>query len=309
MQDFRMDTFLAVCKFMNFTKAAAYLNMTQPAVSQHIRFLSQSYGVDLFIMEGKRLQLTEAGKILQQAALNMKHDEQHMRERMLQTKIGLTNYAFGATLSVAEFMLVEDLRNFLHRHPDSHVRMQVGNTQDLLQLLGTSELDFAIVEGAFPKAEYAFLPYKQEAFVAVGSPAKAKQYAGASVRNLLQETVFLREPGSGTRNILEDYLEQQGLSVQDFATRVELGNIGAIKYMLQDDLGISFCYHAAIKQEEKRGELAVIPLRDLHLFHEINFIYRKASIFQEDYRKIYYALCGCCEPHNVAHAGPVVKLS
>ena len=224
----------------------------------------------------------------------MKHEEQHMRERMLQTKIGLTNYAFGATLSVAEFMLVEDLRNFLHRHPDSHVRMQVGNTQDLLQLLGTSELDFAIVEGAFPKAEYAFLPYKQEAFVAVGSPAKAKQYAGASVRNLLQETVFLREPGSGTRNILEDYLEQQGLSVQDFATRVELGNIGAIKYMLQDDLGISFCYHAAIKQEEKRGELAVIPLRDLHLFHEINFIYRKASIFQEDYRKIYYELCGCC---------------
>ena len=135
MQDFRMDTFLAVCKFMNFTKAAAYLNMTQPAVSQHIRFLSQSYGVDLFIMEGKRLQLTEAGKILQQAALNMKHDEQHMRERMLQTKIGLTNYAFGATLSVAEFMLVEDLRTFLHRHPESHVRMQVGNTQDLLQLL------------------------------------------------------------------------------------------------------------------------------------------------------------------------------
>ena len=74
----------------------------------------------------------------------------------------------------------------------------------------------------------------------------------------------------------------------------ELGNIGAIKYMLRDDLGISFCYHAAIKQEEKRGELAVIPLRDLHLFHEINFIYRKASIFQEDYRKIYYELCGCC---------------
>ena len=112
MQDFRMDTFLAVCKFMNYTKAAEYLNLTQPAVSQHIRFLSQSYGVDLFVMEGKRLQLTEAGKILQQAALNMKHDEQHMRERMLQTKIGLNNYAFGATLSVAEFLLVDDLRAF-----------------------------------------------------------------------------------------------------------------------------------------------------------------------------------------------------
>ena len=296
MQDFRMDTFLAVCKFMNFTKAADFLNLPQPAVSQPIRFLSQSYGVELFVMEGKRLQLTEAGKILQQAALNMKHDEQHMRERMLQTKIGLDNYAFGATLSVAEFLLVDDLRAFLHRHPRSHVRMQVGTTNALLQLLGASELDFAIVEGAFPKEEYASLPYKRENFDAVGSPAKAKQYAGASIRDLLQETVFLREPGSGTRNILEDYLEEQGLSVQDFTTRVELGNIGAIKYMLRDDLGISFCYHAAILEEETRGELAVIPLRDLKLNHEINFIYRKSSIFQEDYREIYYELCSSCEP-------------
>ena len=296
MQDFRMDTFLAVCKFMNFTKAADYLNLTQPAVSQHIRYLSQSYGVDLFFMEGKRLLLTEAGKILQQAALNMKHDEQHMRERMLQTRIGLNNYAFGATLSVAEFLLVEDLRAFLHRHPRSHVRMQVGNTKELLKLLGASELDFAIVEGAFPKSEYSSLPYKQEDFVAVGSPIKAKQYAGTSIRDLLKETVFLREPGSGTRNILEDYLEEQGLSVQDFTTRVELGNIGSIKYMLRDGLGISFCYHAAILQEEARGELAVIPLRDLHLKHSINFIYRKNSIFQEDYREIYYELCSSCEP-------------
>ena len=295
MQNFRMDTFLAVCKFMNFTKAAAYLNMTQPAVSQHIRFLSQSYGVDLFIMEGKRLQLTEAGKILQQAALNMKHDEQHMRERMLQTKIGLNNYAFGATLSVAEFLLVDDLRAFLRHHPNSHVRMQVGNTKELLKLLEASELDFAIVEGSFPKSEYASLPYKQEAFVAVGSPAKAKQYAGGSIKDLLNETIFLREPGSGTRNILEDYLEEKGLSVHDFFTSVELGNIGAIKYMLQDNLGISFCYHAAIAQEEKQGKLAVIPLRDLELSHEINFIYRRASLFQEDYREIYYELCSSCE--------------
>lgn len=295
MQDFRMDTFLAVCKFMNYTKAAEYLNLTQPAVSQHIRFLSQSYGVDLFVMEGKRLQLTEAGKILQQAALNMKHDEQHMRERMLQTKIGLNNYAFGATLSVAEFLLVDDLRAFLRHHPNSHVRMQVGNTKELLKLLEASKLDFAIVEGSFPKSEYASLPYKQEAFVAVGSPAKAKQYAGGSIKDLLNETIFLREPGSGTRNILEDYLEEKGLSVHDFFTSVELGNIGAIKYMLQDNLGISFCYHAAIAQEEKQGKLAVIPLRDLELSHEINFIYRRASLFQEDYREIYYELCSSCE--------------
>lgn len=291
MQDFRMETFLAVCKFMNFTKAAEHLNLTQPAVSQHISFLSKSYGVELFMMEGKHLRLTEAGKILRQAALNMKHDEQHMRERMLQTKTGLANYAFGATLSVAEFMLVQDLRAFLQRHPKSCVRMQVGNTKELLRLLGASELDFAIVEGAFSKEEYACLPYKKESFVAVAAPVKARQYTGAALEDLLGETIFLRERGSGTREILEAYLAEHGLAVKNFANIVELGNIGALKYMLQGGLGISFCYHAAIAQEEKRGELAVIPLCDLHLQHEINFIFRKSSIFQEDYREIYRELC------------------
>ena len=54
MQDFRMETFLAVCRCMNYTKAAAALKLTQPAVSQHIRYLEQEYGVELFRKNGKK---------------------------------------------------------------------------------------------------------------------------------------------------------------------------------------------------------------------------------------------------------------
>ena len=80
MQDFRMDTFLTVCKYMNYTKAAKELNLTQPAVSQHIHFLEQTYGVELFAHNGKRMELTRAGEILKRSALTMKHDEFHMQE-------------------------------------------------------------------------------------------------------------------------------------------------------------------------------------------------------------------------------------
>ena len=55
MLDFRIFTFLEVCKQMNFTKAAKKLNITQPAVSQHIRWLEKEYGIKLFEMEGKKL--------------------------------------------------------------------------------------------------------------------------------------------------------------------------------------------------------------------------------------------------------------
>ena len=60
MLDFRMETFLAVCRYMNFTRAAEKLNITQPAVSQHIRFLEKHYNTKLFRYEGKKLELIKA---------------------------------------------------------------------------------------------------------------------------------------------------------------------------------------------------------------------------------------------------------
>lgn len=156
MLDFRVETFLAVCRHMNFTKAARELSITQPAVSHHIRYLEQAYGAALFRHNGKRLQLTEAGEILRRTLLTMKHDEQHLQKRMQQAATGTRDYSFGATLSVAEFMLNEALGRFLHLHPDSRIRMQVADTKVLLSKLDSGELDFAVVEGDFPKAEYDF---------------------------------------------------------------------------------------------------------------------------------------------------------
>ena len=84
MLDFRMETFLAVCRYMNFTRAAEKLNITQPAVSQHIRFLEKHYNTKLFRYEGKKLELTEAGEILKNASLTMMHDETAMQDEMKQ---------------------------------------------------------------------------------------------------------------------------------------------------------------------------------------------------------------------------------
>lgn len=284
MQDFRMDTFLTVCKYMNYTKAAKELNLTQPAVSQHIHFLEQTYGVELFAHNGKRMEITRAGEILKSSALTMKHDEFHMQEKMRHAAGGVQNYAFGATLSVAEFMITDDLERFILNHPESHIRMEVANTKELLMKLDAGELDFAIVEGEFPKDEYEYLLYSQEEYVAAGNKKVAERFRGVSIKDLFTERIILREPGSGTREILENELKRRGLQVSDFANLTEIGNIGVIQKMLQAGLGITFFYQATIKGKE---ELQVIQLNDFKLRHDIMFIYRKNSIFEKDYRQIY----------------------
>ena len=79
MLDFRMQTFLTVCEEMNYTKAAERLHITQPAVSQHIHYLEQHYGCALFTFTGKKLNLTNAGKLL----LNAIQTQQHYEKRLM----------------------------------------------------------------------------------------------------------------------------------------------------------------------------------------------------------------------------------
>ena len=123
MQDFRMETFLTVCELLNYTRAAEALHITQPAVSQHIRCLEEYYGVKLFRYEGKRLRLTEAGALLRNAATTMKHDEIILRE--LLASGDRPRFAFGATLTIGDFVLPPKLARYLIDNPEADVRMAV----------------------------------------------------------------------------------------------------------------------------------------------------------------------------------------
>jgi len=120
MQDFRMETFLTVCEHMNYTKAAEALSITQPAVSQHIRYLEEHYGIRLFQYEGKRLHLTNAGQQLRRAAATIKYDEAILCDQMLagfQRRL-----IFGATRTIGDFVLPDRLARYIANHPDTEIR-------------------------------------------------------------------------------------------------------------------------------------------------------------------------------------------
>lgn len=287
MQDFRMETFLTVCETMNFTKAASKLNMTQPAVSQHIHFLEEAYEIKLFYSQGKRIFLTEAGEILRNFALTLKHDEIHLKNKLISTLIPKKEFIFGATLTIAEFILPQKIKSFLSRSGGSQIQMRVRNTHELLRELDAGEIDFAIIEGYFPKEEYDYITYSVEPYIAICSPGDYNRLQNASLEDLLNETLILREDGSGTREILQVFLTSKNLSFSDFKNRMVIENIGAIKKLTADGCGISFLYQKAVEEELKSGVLKKLDLQEFSLSHELMFIFRKNSLFKTDYEKFY----------------------
>ena len=133
MLDFRIFTFLEVCKQMNFTKAAKKLNITQPAVSQHIRWLEKEYGIKLFEMEGKKLSLTEEGDLFRNAAMTFQHDEMYLKHKIQEIKKGKRRSYFGAALTIGDFILPRAAAEFIKMHPDTEVSIRIANTEDLFE--------------------------------------------------------------------------------------------------------------------------------------------------------------------------------
>ncbi|WP_312426728.1 LysR family transcriptional regulator [Lacrimispora sp.] len=292
MLDFRIDTFLAVCRYMNFTKAASELHITQPAVSHHIHYLENKYGVRLFEYNGKKVNLTEAGKVFLSAAITMKDDELHLKKIMeLQSGKG-GRLVFGATMTIGEYVMPEALTRFLHVYPGTAVQMVVGDTRELLGKLNDGEIEFALVEGFFQKKEYDFLVFASEPFAAVCAPDYQFSRKIVKVEDLLGERLFIREPGSGTRYVFERYLEGKNLLLHDFTNLMEISNIGAMKQMVAKGQGITFLYEAAVKEELDSGVLKRIYLEDFQLTHDFTFIWRKGSIYKSYYKEMFDILHG-----------------
>lgn len=289
MIDHRIYTFLEVCKTLNYTKASANLHITQPAVTQHIRYLEQLYQVPLVELRGKKLYLTEQGKLLERMAASMCADElqiQNVLKSSLQKKEKLY---LGATLTIGEFVIPTVLQRYLKDFPHTDISITVKNTESLLHMLREGKIEFAVIEGRFDKSAYSYRLISRENFIGVCGREFWERYGQSgrvTMESLFQDRLIVREKGSGTREILEQFLQEHNQSVEKFSHRIEISNMGGIRHLVAGNCGISFLYEAVVEKELKEKLLYRIPVEDFQIQREFNFVYLKNSIFSEKYDTI-----------------------
>ena len=251
MIDTRVDTFLDVCKTMNYTKTAGNLCMTQPAVSQHIRVLEEFYNVKLFSYNNKKLELTEQGRILKKYLETISHDVKNLQESVQNIK-KRTRIRLGATLSIGEFYLPKKLSSFMSDNPNLDISVTIADTRDLLLKLDHGEVDFILCEGYFDKNKYAYKLIKKEEMCIICSP----EYDSSKIRELkhmFDYPMLCREKGSGTREIFENYLHEYNYSFENFKRISEFISPHLIKKLLLDGQGISVLYKTVIEEELQKN--------------------------------------------------------
>lgn len=284
MLDFRIHTFLCVCRHMNYTRAAAELHITQPAVSQHIRYLEREYGTKLFSYKGKHLQLTQAGHILWNAVTAISHDDAILKEHLrdLQHNRSLT---FGA-MPTAGVGILDKLADLLKHNDDMNLRMEIADAEKLLQSLDDGAIDFAIVESSFDQGRYESLLFSNEPIVAVcGTGYEAPEEMTLS--ELMRYRIIVRERHAGARRILEHKLAEQGYTLDHFPARYEVGSLSAVKGLACRDCGIAFLYETSVQKELADGTLRRIVVKDFSVMHAFSFLWRKGSMYRALFTQIY----------------------
>lgn len=274
MVDYRVDTFLLLCQFMNYRKTADALGITQPAVTQQIHYLERKYGCKLFIYQNSRLQKTDAAVTLERYARAVRLQDQHLRNKLSSS---VRQLKIGATKTIGDYVLKEDIRRYLRRE-DHALSLVVDNTEHLLRLLEENQLDFAVIEGYFDRSLFDFRLFRREPFVGIcptGHPFAGRE---VSLTELFQETIIHREAGSGTRAILEQKLRGYNESLDRFKRQICISSFPMILDLVKEGFGVSFVYEVLADSDP---DIEKFTIRGEPIVREFNIVYLKHADLQE----------------------------
>jgi len=275
MLDFRLQVFYTVAKRLNFTKASAELYISQPAVTKHIKELEAQFKVSLFERSGnKRILLTPAGEMLLQYAerlLEIYRELDYDMNLLVKQHSGVLR--IGASTTVAQYIIPPILAQFHKKFKDIKVLLITGNTEEIELALLNKEVEFGIIEGISRNPQIRYEEYLNDELVlvsALNNPIIKKDVI--KPEELLTYPLLLREPGSGTLDVIAHALKPHNLKLSDLHIEMQLGGTESIKSYLLHSNCLAFLSIHSILKELKNNECRIIDIKGLTIERPFNFI-------------------------------------
>jgi len=272
----QLQVFLMVCKTESITKASAELNLTQPAVSIQLKNFQDQFDIPLTEVIGRKLFVTDFGKKIAQAAEIILNEAHAINYQASAYKGFLTGRLKLSVVSTAKYIIPYFLSDFLKRYPQVELILDVTNRAKVLESLEKNEVDFSLVSILPQRLAIETLELMPNKLYLVGNTEK--QYSEKVYEKTLLEKIPLiyRESGSGTRNVMENFIRQNELKVDK---KIELMSNEAVKQAVLAGLGCSIMPMIGIKNELKNGELQIIPVKGLPLSSIWNLVWVKNKRF------------------------------
>ncbi|MBO6520409.1 MAG: LysR family transcriptional regulator [Rhodospirillales bacterium] len=265
----QLKIFVAVADLGHVTRAAEALGLTQSAVSAAISALENQYEVKLFDRIGRSIRVSEAGELFLTEARAVL-DRADAAVRMLRELGGLTvgHLEIAASQTIANYWLPKRLAVFHEHFPGVLLNLTISNTRDVEHAVATGAADIGFVEGTTRTPQLVLDEVDHDQLVMVAS-AHRNDIDDLGSTKLSRIPLVVREPGSGTREVLENLALKAGYKWQDLNIVLELPSNEAVREAVEAGAGATLISRHVIAGAIEGGALRVIdmnvPPRSYHM--------------------------------------------
>lgn len=255
--------FATVVRAGSFSRAADFLHISQPAISKGVRDFELQVGCRLLDRTPKGVRPTREGHLLVRHADALFAAERAAEDELASLhNLSSGSLRIGASTTIATYMIAEYLGNFHRAYPGIDLHLVSANTRDIADLMAGHDIEVALVEGPVEDDHLVSEPWLTDKMYLIVNPRHPFALAGDAIESaaLADEILIIREPGSGSREVVAQALASQGVEPR---RTLEVGSTEAIKQVVAAGLGVSIVSTATIEDQLKLERLKVVPMRDL----------------------------------------------
>ncbi len=258
----------------SFSHAAEELGVSQPAVSFQIRSLEKRLGHRLLDRNGRRVTLTDAGRMVDDYARRILTLESDLQRAINDLSDHLAGpLVTGSSTGPGELVLPRLLGGFKQQNPDVEISLVVQDTQTVCDRVLDDDLELGVVGAARPHRGLIFEPFIRDELVVICPPNHSlAQRTRLTLEQLAAQPMILQQRGSGVRAVLESAFRASGVRMRDLDVTLELGLQQSVRAAVLDGLGITVISRLAVERDLAEGRLVALEIDGAVLARDFSLV-------------------------------------
>lgn len=266
-----LEAFCRIVERRSFTRAAEAVSLTQPTVSEHIKDLEAELGLPLLDRAGRTVTPTRAGDILYGYARRILGLRAEAQQAIGEHKGGLRgDLRLGGSSIPGAYVLPPLIAGFKAKHPEAAVTLHVRGSREIIHGVGDGTYEVGMVGARFESGRVRYDRYTQDELVLAVPPSHP--WAGRrmiKLRDLIGQSIIMREQGSGTRKVMEQALAEKAVERQELRVVLETTSNEAVRQAVKAGAGIAVISRRAVQDDIRCGLLAALRFQERRLVRDV----------------------------------------
>ncbi len=271
----QLETFAEVARCMSFSVAAEKLHLTQPAVSIQIKHIAEAIGLPVFEQTGREIALTAAGQELLATVRDLDDAWNRFESAIADLKGFKRGKLRVALVTTAKHFLPRMLGQFYQRYPDIEIELEIANREKIVERIRNNQDDLYVMSLPPRELDVVSYPFLENEFVVLAPETHWAVGQRLQLGDLAAEPFLLREPGSGTRHVIDDYLRTSGLELK---VRLSLSSNEAIRDLVASGMGLTVLSRQALAEKAEQLGLVELDVVDFPLRRTWSVVHLRSKL-------------------------------